>query len=147
MSWSGDGGIWGLPLLQTRYVRNEAIASTRYIRNVAVAGSAVAQDLAKGTNMDPEIGLLDEGAWPDTGQQLILADKLSSSLDQRDQDIERTTTQTKRLVGFEQHPPRRNKPKTPECQRFLGQKARMFKFTPIYRNLLDKAYSNRRTAV
>ena len=133
--------------MQTRYVRNEAIASTRHIRNVAMAGSAVAQDLAKGTNMDPQIGLLDEGAWPDTGHQLILADKLSSSLDQGDQDVERATTQPKRLVALEQHPPRRNKPKTPECQRFLGQKARMFKITPIYRNFLDQAYSDRRTAV
>ena len=111
----GAAGVWGLPQLQTRYLRNEAIASTRYIRNVAVAGSAVAQDLAKGTNMDPEIGLLDKGAWPDTGHQLILADKLSSSLDQRDQDVERATTRAKRLVALEQHPPRRNKPKTPEC--------------------------------
>jgi hypothetical protein len=80
-----------------------------------VAGSAVAQDLAKGANVDPEIGFLDEGSWPDTGYQLILADKLSSSLDQRDQDVECATTQAKRLVALEQHPPRRNKPKIPEC--------------------------------
>ncbi len=71
-------------LLCARDGRDEAIAASRDIDQISVAA---AQGPAQDADLEFEIALLDKGAGPGAGHQLVLADHLAGPLDQGDQDI------------------------------------------------------------
>src|SRR5260370_41759238 len=61
-----------------------------------------------GSDMNRKVGRLDEHFRPHPRHQLLLADQLAPALDQCNQDIERTATETQRLFCFKQQPLRWN---------------------------------------
>jgi hypothetical protein len=52
-----------------------------------MTGTAIPQYPAQNADLEFEIAFLDKGAGPGAGHQLVLADDLSRTLDQGDQDI------------------------------------------------------------
>src|SRR5262249_44680501 len=89
------GGVCGLGELDSRH---KAIAASGNRGYISVTWPTIAQCSAEGSHMNLKIALLDDGAGPYTGHECALANQLTGMLDQRDQDLERTTAETNR--GF-----------------------------------------------
>ncbi len=88
--------------------RDEPITPSRNINQVAIPVAAIAEHPPHGSDMNRKVGRLDEHFRPHPRHQLLLADQLAPALDQCNQDIERTATETQRLFGFKQQPLRWN---------------------------------------
>jgi hypothetical protein len=57
--------------------------------------------------MNGQIGPVDKYLWPHPGHQLFFADEFARSLNQRNEDIKRATSQPNSLISFQQQPLRR----------------------------------------
>src|SRR5580704_17927336 len=98
----GDSGLfWGGGLRSGGcYRRDKAIASAGNSHDVTSVLAPVPQRLAEVGDMDAEISLLHRHIRPNARDQFPLSDDFSSPLNQRDQRVERTTTELKCLVPF-----------------------------------------------
>src|SRR5580693_6222080 len=98
----GDSGLfWGGGLRSGRcYRRDKAIASAGDSHDVASALASIAQRLAEVGDMDAEISLLHRHIRPNARDQFPLSDDFSSPLNQRDQRVERATTELECLAPF-----------------------------------------------
>jgi len=81
---------------------DKAITLARRRRDVPPAGASIAQRPPQGADLEFEISLLDNGAPPHAGDQLVLADQLPRALDQSGQNIKRAAAHTHRVIVFEQ---------------------------------------------
>ena len=68
--------------------------------NVNQIPIAAAQRSAECRDVDFEVALLDKGAGPDAGHEVVLADEFAGMLHERDQNIERPAAETDRIVAF-----------------------------------------------
>src|SRR5580704_11977352 len=82
------------------YRRDKAVASAGDSHDVTSILAPVPQRLAEVGNVDAEISLLHRHIRPNAGDQLLLSDDFSSPLNQRDQRVERATTELECLVPF-----------------------------------------------
>ena len=64
----------------------------------------VAKSTTQSTDLDLQIGFVDERCWPNLGDQLFLADQLTSAFDQSGQDVEGAAAKPHWLVALEQEP-------------------------------------------
>jgi len=71
---------------------NEAISSSAVVDYVPRAISSVAQHLAQGRNVNPEIAFLDQASWPNTGHELALGDRPTGVVDELEEDPRRAAT-------------------------------------------------------
>jgi hypothetical protein len=53
----------------------------------------VAKSTTQSTDLDLQIGFVDERRWPDAGDQLFLVDYLARAFDQNGQDVEGAATE------------------------------------------------------
>jgi hypothetical protein len=116
-----DAGRQGRQHLREYDWSHEAVASSGNRRQKAVAAATIAQRPAQARDMHLEIALLDEGAGPDTGHELVLADQLAGALEQSDQNLQRATAEPHGLVSRHQEPSRRQKSEVPERDHELGR--------------------------
>ena len=76
-----------------------------YSRALAVAreqGALFTQRLAQRRDVHPQARFLDNRRWPYVGNQLIPADHLAGTFDERDQELQRPAAKPHRLVVFQQ---------------------------------------------
>jgi len=100
---------------------DKAITLTRRRRDVPPAAASIAQRPPQGAYLEFEISLLDKGASPDAGHQLVFADQLPGALHQSGQDIKRAAAQTHRVIVFEQKSLCRNQAEGAERDRAFGR--------------------------
>src|SRR6516162_2482734 len=82
--------------------RHETIAASRNGSDVPAARLAFAQRATQCADIDLEIALFDNGVGPNARCQLVLADQLSRSLDQRSQDLQRAAAEMNDRFTFQQ---------------------------------------------
>src|SRR6516162_9139302 len=82
--------------------RHETIAASRNGGDVSAAGLAFAQRATQCADIDLEIALFDNGVGPNAGYELVPADQLSRSLDQRSQDLQGAAAETNERFAFQQ---------------------------------------------
>jgi len=109
---------------RSRNRRHETIATFRDSGYVAGAGPTITERLPQRSDLCPEIALVDDGVGPGARNQLVLADELTRAVDQGDQDVERATADTKRLVGLKQQLPCGHHAKRPERDGVVSQVSR-----------------------
>ncbi len=88
---------------------------------IAAAVAPVTKRPPQGGDLKLQISFDDVGARPDAGDQLFLADKLAGSLEERDQDFQRTTAETDRRLTVEQEAPACKQAEGAERERALGR--------------------------
>src|SRR5258708_32246839 len=88
----------------------ERITPTRDIRHIPDTCLPVGQSLAKRSDVHAQAGVIYCNVWPDTGHQLLLADRLSGVLHQNNEDVERAAAQLKGGTGSLQEPLRGGQP-------------------------------------
>ncbi|HZD77251.1 MAG TPA: hypothetical protein VE218_09615, partial [Acidobacteriaceae bacterium] len=98
---------------------NESIAAAWDVGDEPCAVPAIAQHLPQGSDMHAKRRFVDMGFGPGAGYQLVLADYVSGSLDQCDQQVEGSTAKPHWSVIFEQRPRRRHKPERTERETFV----------------------------
>src|SRR6266404_8305964 len=81
---------------------DKAITLARRRRDVPPAAASIAQRPPQGANLELEISLLDKGAPPHAGHQLLFADQLSGAFHQSGQDIKRAAAHRHRIVAFKE---------------------------------------------
>ncbi len=69
--------------------------------------------------MDPQRVVLDDRARPGASDQLFLADPLAGAFNQRDENVQRPTTEAQRLSVLEQHALSGNQAKRSEGEGFF----------------------------
>jgi hypothetical protein len=79
---------------------DKAIAPAGYTGDVPRTVLAIAQHSTKTSNVDTEICVIDNDAGPDPLTQLLMSDYFARPLHQRDQKVERTTPDRKRIIAF-----------------------------------------------
>jgi hypothetical protein len=67
--------------------RNKSVASTLNAGNKATARLSIPQCSSQGCDVNAERIFIDEGAGPDSGHQLVLADHFSRTLHERRQNL------------------------------------------------------------
>jgi hypothetical protein len=104
------------PVLVARYFDwgNEALAASGDIYNEPVAIAPIAQRATQRGNMNSKIGRLDKYVGPNPAHQFVLADQLTCSLKQHNQDFQSATPKAHRLIAFEQKKMRREQAERPE---------------------------------
>jgi hypothetical protein len=86
------------------------------VRDIPVSEFAIPKRLSDRSNVYAKASFLDEDIRPGVINERILCDDLARTLDEIDQEIERTPTEGKRLTIAPQHPP-----VTPEFKRTKAQ--------------------------
>jgi len=86
---------------------DEAVAAPWNIYNESVAITPVAQHAAQCRDMDGEVCRLDKYVRPNPIHQLFLADQLTGSFKQNNQDFQSATSKVYWFVTFEQKKLRR----------------------------------------
>ncbi len=102
--------------------RHKTVAPAGDVGDVASARMAVTQRPPERRHMDPEVGVLDEGAGPDPGDEIILADQLAGVLDQGDEDVEGAAAEPDRLVALQEELLCRDQMERPERHGLLGRR-------------------------
>jgi hypothetical protein len=64
--------------------------------------------------LDPEGGLFDDRTGPRTGDQLFFCDRLAGALDERNQNVERSAADARRVPVLEKRALRRDQPERSE---------------------------------
>ncbi len=77
--------------LRPGHPSGKAVAAAGNIGDVVDRGVRIAEPLAKGGNVKAQTDLIDDQLPPDTPDEVTLADDFRGMLEQRDQDVERTT--------------------------------------------------------
>src|SRR5262249_4236946 len=80
----------------------------------------IAEHPAQGCDVDAQIGLFDMDVRPDQIHQIVLADHLSASLDQCDQDLHGAAAEVQRTVALEEDPLLRQQTIWPESDALAG---------------------------
>ena len=94
--------------------RDEAVAAAGNVRDVAIARLAIAQGAAERGNVDPEIAVLDERIGPDATHQLLIAQQLTSALNERCQDLAGAAAEVNGRVAIEKQLSRWKESEGPE---------------------------------
>ena len=116
------------------------------VGDVARAVTAMAERFAQRRNMDPESGLFDDRVGPSPGNQLFFGDRLAGALDQRNQNIERTASETQRFPVLEERALSRDQPERSEGEDFFIHRAIVLKscsFVLRVENFRKSSSSNR----
>ena len=100
---------------------DKAITLARRRRDVPPAAASIAQRPPQGADLEFEISLLDKGAPPHAGHQLVFPDQLPGALHQSGQNIKRAAAHTHRVIVFEQKPLCRNQAEGAERDRAFGR--------------------------
>src|SRR5258708_21516739 len=87
-----------------RYVSARRNCSPDNGDDVTIAALAVAECSAQGTDLDLQVGLLDEGLRPDARDQFVLADHVAGALDQKDENVEGAAAEPHLSVALKQKP-------------------------------------------
>lgn len=87
--------------------RGKAIAAPWDRDDISIAPVSVTERATQGRNMDREVVLHDVGVRPNPLHQLVLADQFAGSFHQRDQYVQGSAPQAKRMVAGEKQPSRR----------------------------------------
>src|SRR4029077_10166642 len=96
------------------------VAASGDIYNEPVAIAPITQRATQCGNMDRKVGRLDKDVRPNPTHQLLLADQLTGSFKQDNQDFQSATTEAPRLSAFEQKKLCREQADRPECNFLLG---------------------------
>jgi hypothetical protein len=83
-----------------RYHGDEAIASTGNVDDVSIAAQTVTERLSQGGYVDFKISFLNEDIWPNTRDQIFLADNLAGAFDQARQNFKGATADLDQLIGL-----------------------------------------------
>src|SRR6185437_2839322 len=83
---------------------DKAIASSGHVRDIAGIVPTISERFAERCDMDVQIGVFNSHIGPNSRDQLLMADDLSSLLDKRDQKIQRPTADCDRLAVLLQQP-------------------------------------------
>jgi hypothetical protein len=76
--------------------------------------AAIAQRATQGGHVDRQVGRLDKDIWPNPSHQVLLADQLTATFKQRNQDFQRPTPEGHGLIVFQQKELRRKQAKRSE---------------------------------
>ena len=110
---------WKAPAHSRGDRRDEAISLPRQRGHISGAGLAVAQRLAKRSDMDSQAALIDRDPGPDPRHQVVLADDLAGLLDQHDENVERASAERKRPPRPLDKPLRHMQPERTEQDDFI----------------------------
>jgi len=112
----GSGGEFrtGIRLVAHLDWGDEAVAAPDDIYNEPVATAPIAQRAPQRGNMDRKVGRLDKYVGPNPTHQFLLADQLTRSFKQHDQNFQRATPKVYRLVALEQKKLCREQAERPE---------------------------------
>src|SRR5258707_15775443 len=108
-------------LVSDRDPRDEPVTLPLARLQIAAAVPPVTKGPPQGGDLELQISFCDMGARPDAGDQLFLADKLAGSLEERDQDFQRATSETNRRLAVEQEPPAWKQAEGAERERPVGR--------------------------
>src|SRR5580700_5283859 len=86
------------------YRRDETVTTPDNGGDVTIVALAIAKGATQCADLDLQIGFVDERCWPNLGDQLFLADQLTSAFDQSGQDVEGAAAKPHWLVALEQEP-------------------------------------------
>jgi DNA-binding winged helix-turn-helix (wHTH) protein len=87
---------------------DEAVASASDVGDEPVGLLQIPERLAQGGDIDPEIGLLDKGSWPDGRDQLLLRNHLPGPAHERNEDVQGTAADLDWLALAQQNALRGN---------------------------------------
>ena len=79
--------------IRPRDRRHEAVASPCDSSHIPGPRLPVLKCLTQGSDMEPQVALLDRDIWPDSRHQLLLADNFAGVFDKNDKNVERPSTQ------------------------------------------------------
>lgn len=82
-----------------RQRRDQPVAAPAHIGDVLRRIRRIAEHLAKRRDVNPKVGLLDEGFGPNPRDQRFLADQLATLFDQCDEERQGAAADTHRLAG------------------------------------------------
>jgi hypothetical protein len=94
---------------------NELVSPPGDIDDEPIPVASITQRAPQCRNMDGQIGRLDKDIGPNAIHQFLLADQLTWSFKQRDQDFQSATPKAHWLVAFEQKKLGREQAERPEC--------------------------------
>ncbi len=84
---------------------NETVAALGQVDDVALAVLAVTQGPAQGSDMHPQVDVLDHRVRPDPGDQFVLADHFASVFEQHLENVQRPPAHAQRPIpGQDQAP-------------------------------------------
>jgi hypothetical protein len=79
--------------IRPRDRRHEAVASPRDSGHIPGSRLPVLKRPTQGSDMEPQVALLDRDIWPDSRHQPLLADNFTGAFDKNDKNVERSSTQ------------------------------------------------------
>src|SRR6478672_563819 len=94
----------GLRWLLTTHRGDETVASSWNGDDVAMAAMAVAEGAAQSAHLNLQVRFFDVCSRPDSGDQLLLADYLSGTLDQGGKNVEGAAAEPHLFVALKQKP-------------------------------------------
>src|ERR1700747_3006373 len=108
-------------LVSDRHPRDEPVTLPRPRLQIAAAVPPVTKCPPQGGDLELQISFDDVRARPDPADQLFLADKRAGSLNERDQDFQRSTAETDGRLAVEQEPPAGKQPEGAEREAALNR--------------------------
>lgn len=104
-TWQTAGGSrfgCGRFRIDPTYGFNEAISSSAVVDYVPRAISSVAEHLAQGRDVNPEIAFLDQASRPHPGHEVALGDRPTGMVDELKEDLCRAATYAERFARLQQ---------------------------------------------